>query len=263
MSYLHSEQAGTVSTGVRHIGDVVVRWLPLLIVTGLWEFASGWVVIETILPPPSDVLIIAVDLVVSGQIVGDLLVSLWRIVWGLGLAISVGVVLGVTMAQVDPVEDFFSVFMSLIYPLPKTALVPLAVLWLGSGSGTAILVVFLACLLPIVLNSYNAAESVDQNLVWSAKMMGTSDRDLFRRVVVPAAIPEIMTGIRQAVPIAFVSLVSAELIAANRGIGYRILSYGQLGVYESMLAVIVIISLAAYVGVRGFERIERRVLVWT
>lgn len=263
MSYLQSEMVGIVSTGVRHIGDFLVRWLPLVIVAGFWELASGWVVVETILPPPSDTLTIAVDLVVNGEIIDDLLVSLWRIFWGLGLAISVGVVLGITMAQVDPVEDFFSVFMSLIYPLPKTALVPLAVLWLGSGSWTAILVVFLACLLPIVLNSYNAAESVNQNLIWSAKMMGTSDRDLFRKVVVPAAIPEIMTGIRQAVPIAFVALVSAELIAANRGMGYRILSYGQLGIYESMFAVIVIISLVAYVGVRGFERIERRVLVWT
>lgn len=263
MSYLSSEETGAVLTGIRHVGEFVVHWFPLLIVAGLWELASGWAVAETILPPPTETVLIAVDLIIHGEILTDLVVSLWRIVWGLGLAIAVGVVLGITMARVDAVEDFFSVFMSLLYPLPKTALVPLAVLWLGSGSLTAILVVFLACLLPIVLNSYNAAGSVDQNLVWSARMMGTSQRNLFRKVIAPAATPEIMTGIRQAVPIAFVSLVSAELIAANQGMGYRILSYGQLGVYESMFAVIVIISAVAYVCDRGFERVERRVLVWT
>ena len=125
------------------------------------------------------------------------------------------------------------------------------------------MIVFLACLLPIVLNSYNAAGAVDQNLIWSARMMGTSERQLLWKVVMPASIPEIMTGIRQAMPISFIALVSAELIAADQGIGYLIISFGNLGIYDSMFAVIVIFSAVSYVGVRGFEFLEERALVWT
>ena len=263
MSYLETRGLGGFPTPLVRVGRFVFRWIPLLIVAALWEFASGVTVSEAILPPPSEVFLIVADMLFGGAIFEDLIVSVIRVVVGLGLATAVGITLGITMARSDPIENFFDVFLTLIYPLPKTALVPLAVLWLGSGTATAVLVVFLACLLPIVLNSYNAAESVDQTLIWSAKMMGTSERGLLRKVVIPASIPEILTGIRQAVPIAFVALVSAELIAANRGMGYRILSYGQLGNYDSMFAVIVIFSSVSYLGVRGFERLEGRVLVWT
>nr|WP_305149174.1 ABC transporter permease subunit [Halobellus litoreus] len=179
------------------------------------------------------------------------------------MSISIGVLLGIGMARSDPVENFFDIFLSMTYPIPKTALVPLAILWLGVGTEAAILIVFLACLLPIVLNSYNAAVDVDQNLVWSAQMMGTGEREMLYKVVFPATIPEIMTGIRQAVPIAFIALVSAELIASNQGIGYLILTSGQIGNYPTMFANIVIISAVAFAAVRGFEETRNRVLVWT
>jgi len=174
-----------------------------------------------------------------------------------------GVALGVGMAQSDRLEDFFDILLALTYPIPKTALVPLAILWLNVGTKTAVLIVFLACLLPIILNANNAAEDVDQNLLWSAKMMGTDGRRLLWKVVFPATIPEIMTGVRQAMPIAFIALVSAELIASNQGIGYLILTSGQLGNYPTMFANIVIISAVAFAAVRGFEELRERVIVWT
>nr|WP_269449505.1 ABC transporter permease subunit [Halobacterium sp. CBA1126] len=179
------------------------------------------------------------------------------------MSIAAGVLLGIGMARLDPVENFFEVLLALTYPIPKTALVPLAILWLGVGTRTAILIVFLACLLPIVMNAYNAASDVDQNLVWSAKMMGTEGRRLFWKVIIPATIPEILTGVRQAIPIAFIALVSAELIASNQGIGYLILTAGQVGNYPTMFANIVIISAVAYFAVRGFEIGRERGLVWT
>lgn len=240
----------------------VVEWLPLGIVVGLWAVASGTVVDEAVLPDPAAVGVTLVDLLVSGTVLPHLGVSLFRVTVGLALSIAVGVVLGIGMARSDPVENFFDVFLAMTYPIPKTALVPLAVLWLGTGSGSAILIVFLACLLPIVLNSYNAAGSVDRNLVWSARMMGTDGWRLLAKVVVPATIPEILTGIRQAIPIAFIALVSAELIASREGIGHLILTSGQIGNYPTMFANIVLISAVAYVAVRGYEVTRARVLRW-
>ncbi|RDZ95722.1 ABC transporter permease, partial [Haloferax sp. Atlit-6N] len=177
------------------------------IVVLVWELVSGGIVATDVLPAPATVGAEIVDLFVSGEVFSHLFISLFRVGVGLGLSILVGVLLGVGMARSDPVENFFDIFLSMTYPIPKTALVPLAILWLGVGTKAAILIVFLACLLPIVLNAYNAAENVDQNLVWAAQMMGTDERSILYKIVFPATIPEIMTGVRQAVPIAFIALV--------------------------------------------------------
>lgn len=241
----------------------VVEWFPLVILAALWEYVSGTVVPTSILPSMTAVAAVLFDMLVTGQIYSHLQISLYRIAVGLVASIVVGVLLGVGMARSRHVENFFDVFLTLLYPIPKTALVPLAILWLGVGTQTAILIVFLACLLPIVLNSYNAAKTVDQNLVWSARMMGTEEWKILWKVVIPDTIPEILTGIRQAIPFAFIALVSAEFIASNRGVGYEILTAGQIGNYESMFAVIIVISATAYLAVRGFELLKDRVVSWT
>lgn len=250
--------------------EAVVRWFPLVILLGLWELASGWVVGARVLPPPSVVLVRLSEMLIEsvwpvelGSVVPHLLISLYRVAWGLGLSIVVGVLLGIGMARSDSVENFFEVFLAMLYPVPKTALVPLAILWLGRGTETAVLIIFLACLLPIILNSYNAARHVDRRLIWSAQMMGTSDRDVLRKVVIPDTVPEIITGIRQAIPIAFIALTGAELIGASEGMGAVILEAGQLGTYPRMFGAVVVISAVSYGAVRGFARLERRVVRWT
>lgn len=250
--------------------EATVRWFPLVILLGLWELASGWVVGAQVLPPPSVVLVRLSGMLVAsvwplrlGSVIGDLVISLYRVVWGLGLSIAVGVLLGLGMGRSDSVENFFEVFLAMLYPVPKTALVPLAILWLGRGTETAVLIIFLACLLPIILNSYNAARQVDRSLIWSAQMMGTSDRDLLWKVVIPDAIPDIITGIRQAIPIAFIALTGAELIGASEGMGAIILEAGQLGTYPRMFGAIVLISSVSYGALRGFAKLEERVIVWT
>ncbi|MFD1599925.1 ABC transporter permease [Halobellus rarus] len=263
MRHATSRRIEGLPAPIQGVAQTLVDWIPLGILVLLWELASGTVVAEAVLPPPTTVVGEIVELIVTGDVFSHLFISLFRIGVGLGLSILAGVLLGVGMARSDPVENFFDIFLSMTYPIPKTALVPLAILWLGVGTEAAILIVFLACLLPIVLNSYNAAVDVDQNLVWSAQMMGTSDREMLYKVIFPATVPEIMTGIRQAVPIAFIALVSAELIASNQGIGYLILTSGQIGNYPTMFANIVIISAVAFVAVRGFEETRDRVLVWT
>lgn len=248
---------------LRSVAGFVLEWLPLAIVAVLWELASGWAVDERILPAPSQVVFQLYDLVVHGDILYQLGISLYRVAWGLGLSITVGVLLGIGMARSDSIENFFDVFLAMLYPIPKTGLVPLAILWFGRGTDTAIFIIFLACLLPIILNSYNAAMTVDQSLIWSAQMMGTSDRKLLWKVVIPSAIPQIVTGIRQAVPIAFIALTGAEFIGSPDGVGAVILQTGQLGLYPRMFGAIVVISATAFFALQLFDRLEARVIRWT
>lgn len=247
----------------RRVAWFVFEWVPIAILVGIWELMSGTVVPSVVLPSPFEVGAATWELLVTGDVLPHLQISLYRVGVGLALSIVIGVLLGVGMARSQPVENVFEVFLALIYPIPKAALVPLAILWLGVGTETAILIVFLACLLPIVLNSYNAAQDVDQNLIWSAQMMGMPSWKIPLKVVIPATFPSILTGIRQAIPIAFIALVSAELIASNEGVGFEILRYGEVGSYTLMFAVLVIISAAAFFAVRGYEWAERRLVRWT
>lgn len=241
----------------------LINWFPLVIVAALWEFASGRFVAERMLPPPTEIAYVLYDTVVHGEILWDLGLSMWRVAWGLGLAIMVGVLLGIGMARSTPVENFFDIHMAMLYPIPKTGLVPLAVLWFGRDTQMAIFIIFLASLLPIVLNSYNAAQSVDQTLIWSAQMMGTSDRHILWKVIIPDTIPNILTGIRQAIPIAFIALTGAEFVGTSDGIGGVILEAGQIGNYPRMFAAIVVISFTAFIAVRLFDQIINRVVRWT
>lgn len=247
---------------LRSIGESILQWAPIAIIIGFWELMSGWIVSETILPPPIDVFAVSVEFIVSGDILYSFGLSLWRVILGLSLSICVGIAIGIGMARSKPIENTLDIFLALLYPTPKIALLPLLLLIVGTGTGTVVLVIFLTCLLPMVLNSYNAAGSVDQSLIWSAQMMGTSDQNLLRKVVLPSTIPQIMTGIRQAIPFAFLSLIAVEMVAANEGIGAEIIGYSNIGQYTPMLALVVIITIAAYTAATSFERFRARVIVW-
>lgn len=247
---------------LRGLVDFVVQWFPLVIIAVFWELISGWAVDERSLPGPSAVAMAAYDMLVHGDLLFELSLSLYRIAVGLGLSITIGVLLGIGMARSNSVEDFFDIFLAMLYPVPKTGLVPLALLWFGRNSQTAIFIIFLACLLPIILNTYNAATSVDQSLIWSAQMMGTSERRILWKVVIPDIIPQIATGIRQSIPFAFIALVGAEFIGAPDGIGSVIDQTGALGVFERTFAAILVISAMAFFALRIFDWAERRVITW-
>src|SRR5262245_33237479 len=166
------------------------------------------------------------------------------------------------MATSRHAERFFDPLVSLIYPLPKTALVPLTMVWLGVTDKAAILVVFLACLLPMVVNTYHGVRNVDRVPVWSARSLGTPERRLLMRLVIPAALPYIWNGIRIALPVSFIVVISVELVASKAGVGNLISGYGSMGVYDYMFATILAFVAVAFVADRCAVRLGGRALAW-
>lgn len=234
----------------------------MLLLAG-WELLTRLGAVSTqVLPTFSSVLLAAVDLVRSGELFPHVIVSLYRALGGLALSIVVGVTLGFGMGTSVPIKRFFDPLVSLTYPLPKTALVPLTMVWLGMTDQAAILVVFLACLLPVVVNTYHGVRHVERVLIWSARSLGTAERGLFTRVVVPAAMPSILNGIRIAQPIAFIVVISVELVASKVGMGNLINGYGGLGTYDYMFATILIFVTLAFVADRIGLRLRSRILRW-
>jgi len=241
----------------------LVHLVPLVMVLAAWQAASSAGALpKSVLPSFVDVVRALSALVVSGEIFPHTWASLARAGAGLLAAVAAGITLGITMARVRLVRLAFEPILLLIYPVPKPALIPLFMIWLGIGDFSKIAVIALGCLLPVVTATFNAASSVDTALLWSARARGTSPGRLLWRVVLPAIGPQIATGVRTALAISIIILVSSEFLSAEQGLGYLIASYGGVGADDAMLAVVLYLAAIGYLLDRVYLMCLRRFMSW-
>src|SRR5215472_14928740 len=243
--------------------QTLIRYLPLLILAASWELVARLeLVSSTALPPLSDVIAAWVDMIKDGELVTNGASSLYRAGVGLALAIFVGGILGIAMAWWKPVNVLLAPLVEIFYPLPKSALIPVTVIWLGFGDGSKILLIFLGCMLPVTIGAFNGARSSEQVLVWSARSMGANRPRMLWDVVVPSAMPELLNGIRTALALSFILMVSSELIAAREGFGYLIGFLGASGTYDAMFAVVLTVALLGFIADRIYLVLMQRMLRW-
>ncbi len=241
----------------------LIRYAPLLLLALGWELVARLgLVSSSALPPLSKVVGSWIDLLREGDLVTAAGFSLYRGGVGLVLAVVFGAALGIVMAWWRPVNALMSPLVEMFYPMPKSALIPVTVVWLGFGDGSKILLIFLGCMLPVTLGAYNGARSCDRVLVWSARSMGASRLRMLWDVVVPSAMPEMLNGVRTALALAFILLVSSELIVARQGFGYLIGYLGANGDYEPMFAVVLTVAFLGFAADRLYMLGVRRVLAW-
>ena len=239
------------------------RYLPIILLALAWEVgARAGLVSTAALPPLSEVAAAWVDLCRSGELITNAAASLWWTAAGLFLAVVVGASLGIFMAWWRPVNVLLSPLVEMFYPMPKSALIPVTVLWLGFGNGSKILLILLGCMLPVTIGAFNGARSSEQVLVWSARSMGASRLRMLWDVVVPSALPELLNGIRTALALSFILLVSSELIVAQQGLGYLIGFLGANGSYDAMFAVVLAVAFLGFFADRIYQLAARRMLAW-
>jgi ABC-type nitrate/sulfonate/bicarbonate transport system permease component len=203
-----------------------------------------------------------VDLIRDGELIDNGAASLYRAAAGLALAVVIGGGLGLAMARFKLLDIFINPLVELFYPLPKSALIPVTVLWLGFGNGSKILLIFLGCMIPVTIGAYNGARGSDHALVWSARSMGAGRLRMMWDVILPSAMPEILNGIRTALALAFILLVSSELIVSQSGFGYLIGYLGSTGAYEGMYAVVLTVALLGFGADRIYQLLMHRLLRW-
>jgi NitT/TauT family transport system permease protein len=238
-------------------------YLPLALLAVAWEAVVRLgLVSRDLLPPFSQVVSAGWTLLASGDLWLNGAASLYRGGAGLAVAIAVGGPLGILMAWWRPVNAFVGPLVEMLYPMPKSALIPITVLWLGFGDGSKILLIFLGCMLPVTIGAYNGARSCDRVLVWSARSMGASRLRVLWDVVVPSALPELLNGGRTALALSFILLVSAEMIVARSGLGYLIGLLGEGGVYDAMFAVVLAVAFLGFFADRLYQMFVRRMLQW-
>jgi NitT/TauT family transport system permease protein len=240
-----------------------VRYSPLLILAIAWELAARFELVSTTaLPPLSDVILAWIEMIKDGELIANGGSSLYRAFAGLALAIGIGATLGIAMAWWKPVNVLLAPLVEVFYPLPKSALIPVTVIWLGFGDGSKILLIFLGCMLPVTIGAFNGARSSEQVLVWSARSMGASKLRMLWDVVVPSAMPELLNGIRTALALSFILLVSSELIVAQKGFGFLIGSFGANGSYDAMYAVVLTVAFMGFAADRLYLLITRWTFAW-
>jgi len=243
--------------------SALVRFLPLLLIALLWEIAPRVGLVSSLaLPPLSAVLSAWVELLRDGDLLTNGASSLYRASAGLALAIVSGAARGVFMAWWRSVNGGLGPLVELFYPMPKSALIPVTVLWLGFGDGSKILLIFLGCMLPVTIGAFNGARGSERVLIWSARSMGASRLRVLWDVVLPSAMPELLNGIRTAIALAFILLVSSELIEARKGLGSLIGFLGNNGSYEAMFAVVLTVALLGFAADRAYQLLMQRVLQW-
>jgi ABC-type nitrate/sulfonate/bicarbonate transport system permease component len=242
---------------------IISRYLPLLLIALVWEAATRTGLAAGLdLPPISEILRAWLDLLASGDLTSHGISSLYRAAAGLLLAVLIGGVAGVLMAWFRPINVLLAPLIEIFYPLPKSALIPVIAFWLGFGDGSKILLIFLGCMLPVTIGAFNGARGSEQVLLWSARGMGAGRFRLLWDVVVPSALPELLGGIRTAVALSFVLLVTSELISSHRGLGHMIGVAGSGGVYDAMFATVLTVALLGFLADRLFLRVMRRALRW-
>ena len=241
----------------------ILRYLPLVILAVAWETVSRLqLVSSSALPPLSEIAVAWWDMLKSGELVTNGAASLWRAGAGLFLSIVVGATLGIFMAWWRPVNIVLGPLVEALYPMPKSALIPVTVIWLGFGDGSKILLILLGCMLPVTIGAYNGARGSDQALVWTARSMGASKLRMLWDVVLPSATPELLNGIRTALALSFILLVSSELIVAREGLGYLIGSLGSNGNYDAMYAVVLTVAFIGFAADRVYQVFQDRMLRW-
>jgi NitT/TauT family transport system permease protein len=193
----------------------------------------------------------------------NILASLRRMAIGFGAGVMVSVPLGLTMGRSRGVASFFNPLLMIIYPVPKAALMPIIMLWLGIGDIAKILVIFLGVSLPVIYHSFQGAKAVEEKMLWSGAAMGLSAAQRMVRIVLPAALPEIFTGCRTGLVLALITMITSEMIARQSGAGNILFNALDMGQYDTVYAMLIIVG-AMGIGLdAAFESLRRRLVRWS
>ena len=236
--------------------------LPLAVAV---TFVTGWHLLvkwtgSDIFPTPGQVIAGTVELVEKGVLLKYIVASLFRVTTGYLLAVAVGIPAGLLMGWFAPARLAFNPAIQVLRPISPIAWIPVAILWFGVSDAAPVFLIFLASLFPITTAAMAAVQNIQLNYIRAARNFGIRGLALFKQVVFPAALPQILTGLRLALGVAWLVVVAAEMIAVNSGLGYLIIDARNAGKRYDLvvagMAMIGLIGLGLDFLVRRLERLD-------
>jgi len=266
MARVEAAQAGAAPGWRVRAGDLTWRVAPFVSIGLLilvWEaVARSGTVTAYMLPGPAAVF----ERIGADAIAGDLWINmaltLYRAFAGFAIAAVVGIALGFAMARNRIANWFFDPIISVGFPMPKIAFLPIVILWLGLFDVTKVTMVALDAVFPVITATLAGIAGVERELIWSARNMGANPREVLHQVVWPAALPQIMTGLQVALPIALIVAVVTEMVMGGYGLGGAMMTAWRFANSAGVFAGIVEIAAVGYVVVKGMALVRHRLLLW-
>ena len=226
-----------------------------------WE-VTGRLVGPLFLAGPTQVVVSLVEVTVSGELPLALVVSLQSFALGFAIAMFSAIPLGMLMGRFESIERFFEPYISAFFVTPVSALIPMIIIWFGIGIEARVFVVFSFCFFDIVINTFTGVRDVRYELVEPVRSLGASQKQIFLKVVLPAAAPFVMTGIRLGLGRAIRGMIIAELLLATTGLGGMIVTYRAVFRTDVIFAVLIVIIMLGVGSVRLIKAIENRMFPW-
>lgn len=193
---------------------------------------------------------------------GHIYASLFRVIKGFSLAVLIGSALGALMGMNKPVRDRLKILILMLRPIPPFAWIPLGLLWFGIGEAEMVMIIFIAGVFPVALHTLHGIKNIDPRLKQTAMTLGSARADLFRRVIIPALLPEWFSGLRLALGFSWAVVVGAEIVGSVSGLGYLILDSRNRGLPQMAVLGMLLIGLAGLFMDYTLVSIEKKVLPW-
>lgn len=261
-----AENRQTITNRVAFLEKKVPFYASFLGIAGLlilWEIISSLNIVSPLfLPAPSAILTTGWSMVISGEIYENLIASLYRIIIGYALGATFGILIGLILGFFRWADAIGTPIVYSIYPIPKIALLPLFILWLGIGELSKVTIIALGVFFPVVINTFSGVKSVDQMLIKAAVTFGSNPVNVIRKVILPGSLPMIFAGLKLAAGTSLLLLVSAEMIAAQKGIGSMVLHYGNLMITTKLMVGVIVLSLLGLIFNRGLQWLENKLVPW-
>lgn len=240
-----------------------VPWVSICFLLTVWEAVSRSPWISSLyLPPPSAIIAAGINMAASGELWSNLTASLGRIAAGYAIGSAAGVLIGLLLGFSAIAEAAGNPILYSLYPVPKIALLPLIILWLGIGETSKITIITLGVFFPVAINTYAGVKNIDPLFIKVAVSFKASRLSVLRKVVLPGALPMIFAGLKLAAGTSLLLLVAAEMIAAKEGVGALILHYGDLMLTTKLMVGVVVLSLLGVIFNQVIHVIEKKVVPW-
>jgi NitT/TauT family transport system permease protein len=239
----------------------IVRALSVAVFLLLWEY-FGRKIDPLFLAPPSRIFDAAVELTASGELGKALLATLYPFTIGMVISVVAGVVLGIAMAQWRLFEYIIDPFVNAFYAIPRIALVPLIMLWAGLDTTGKIVILVSNAIFPVIINTYAGIRDVRGSILEVGKAYGATRPQIFFKILLPSAVPFIMTGIRLTVGQAIIGIIVAEFLTAQTGLGGMIVYYANLFATAKLFVPIIVIGVLGVVLTELVQLVERRFSRW-
>jgi ABC-type nitrate/sulfonate/bicarbonate transport system permease component len=235
----------------------VLGWIAVILVLIVWEGGVALAHLNPIyLPRPSQILVALVGMFKTGGLFNDLLATLGRIFGGFAISMVIGTLLGIWMATSDRVRAIADNFIAALYPLPKVTLIPLLIIWLGTGGPFMLTISALGAVFPIVINTVLGIRQCEPGLILAARDLGATNRQIIRMVLLPSAIPSIFAGIRLGIGVSIILVVAAEMVVGKVGLGARLYLAGQILETEQVFAVLIVLAILGVVVTKAQDWVD-------